>query len=83
MSTKAEEVSTQALSPESTLGASLAAAVGAVEFAGPSSAPRKTEATAKTESNVDTNTNHRALLAKVIAPPLPFPDPETLSTSQK
>jgi hypothetical protein len=68
MSTKAEEVSTQALSPESTLGTALAASAGVVEVAGASSAPRNTEATPETESITATNKIDRAILAGLIAP---------------
>ena len=73
MSTKAEDMSIQALSPESTLGAALGAAavVVAVELAGVSSAPRKSETAPQTEAMTTTNKIDRAILAGLIAP-FPF-----------
>lgn len=66
MSTKAEEVRTQALSPGSTLLGVLAAAPGVVEVAGASSAARKSEAAPEIESITAANEIDRAILAGLI-----------------
>ena len=77
MSTKAEDVSIQALSPELRLGAGLCVSVvGGVGVGGVPSA-REIEAIPENERNTATNIKHRADLAKVIAL-FPFPGSETI-----
>ena len=73
MSTRAEEVSIQALSPELTVSAvlgaaGLAAAAGAGDGPGDSSAARKSEAAPETQNMIATNKTDRPNLAGVIAP---------------
>jgi len=70
MSTKAEETSIQALSPESTLGVVLTVAAWGGEIDGASSAPRKTEAVPKAENNTAT---HKIELAILVGPITLFP----------
>ena len=66
MSTRAEEVSTQALSPESIFVAGLALAAGA--FTGASTAAETTDSAPKIESIVAANSSIRlAILAGLIA----------------
>jgi hypothetical protein len=72
MSTKAEETSIQALSPELTGGAALVAAAGVVDVVGLSSAARRSEAAPETESITVIKKIDRPILAGLIAL-FPFP----------
>src|SRR5208283_2858544 len=72
MSTKAEEVSIQALSPDSTLSAVLPETAGAAEVAAGSSAAREIKAIAEAARNTAVIKNNGALRTSVIAL-FPFP----------